>query len=270
MLNLFAATGHINYAKSARVYLQLMLELPNNNPWLYHCFQEQGFHTVRRSNRFWAGLWTDLTIEQVKMRSIKSRGLTRGRGITETVRLQWIYSMHNCAAVHDAMTSLTDIKHKTSEQHMELGTSRSNRDFADLHTIQGWLDQHEPFNLNEPRLRSLSSGLTASDGDGINCEKTEEVGAHIQKQLDNVNIVDAFIKRKEQVKSLDHLYPGIQVDKRKGHIHPNHLFYRLLAIAQRENDMAPYFGYELTAIPTSLFKDSFMRKPIKSQLAKAL
>jgi len=85
MLNLFAATGHLNYA----LYLQLMRELPTDHPWLYHCFAEQGFHTVRRSNRFWAGLWTDLIIEQVMMRSIKSRGgLTRGRGVTETVRLQ--------------------------------------------------------------------------------------------------------------------------------------------------------------------------------------
>ena len=98
MLNLFAATGHIYYAKSARLYLQLMLELPNEYPWLYQCFIDQGFHTVRRSSRYWAGLWTDLVIEQVMMRSIKSRGgLTRGRGITESVGLQWIYSMHKCA-----------------------------------------------------------------------------------------------------------------------------------------------------------------------------
>ena len=71
-------------------------------------------------------------------------------------------------------------------------------------------------------------------------------------------------------KSLDHLYPGIQVDKQKVHIHPNHLFNRLLAITQRENNMAPYFEYELTALLTSLFKENFMRKPLKSQLAKAL
>ena len=35
MINLFAATGHINYAKSARLYLQIMLELPVTHPWLY-------------------------------------------------------------------------------------------------------------------------------------------------------------------------------------------------------------------------------------------
>ena len=34
--------------------------------------------------------------------------------------------------------------------------------------------------------------------------------------------------------------------------------------------MTPYFEYELTPIPTSLFKDYAMRKTAKSQLAKVL
>ncbi|CAB4029738.1 Hypothetical predicted protein [Paramuricea clavata] len=34
--------------------------------------------------------------------------------------------------------------------------------------------------------------------------------------------------------------------------------------------MTPYFDYELTAMPTSLFKDNFMRKSVKSQLAQSL
>jgi len=34
MLNLFAATGHLNYAKCARLYVQMMTELPNSHPWL--------------------------------------------------------------------------------------------------------------------------------------------------------------------------------------------------------------------------------------------
>lgn len=124
MLNLFAATGHINYAKSSRLYLQLMRELPNDHPWLYSCFIEQGFHTVRRTDIYWTGLWTDLVIEQVMMRSIKSRvGLTRGGGVTASVRLQWICSMHKCAGIHDAMTIVTKLKHRTSEQHTELGAS---------------------------------------------------------------------------------------------------------------------------------------------------
>ena len=102
-----------------------MLELPKDYPWLHKMFINKGFHAVRRSSRYWAGLWTDLGTEQVMMRSIKSRGgLTRGRGITESVRLQWILSMHKCAGIHEAMTTMTNMKTKTSEQHVELGRSR--------------------------------------------------------------------------------------------------------------------------------------------------
>ena len=45
MLNLFAATGHINYAKNARLYLQLMLDLEKNYPWLYQ-FNEKRVHCI--------------------------------------------------------------------------------------------------------------------------------------------------------------------------------------------------------------------------------
>ena len=44
----------------------------------------------------------------------------------------------------------------------------------------------------------------------------------------------------------------------------------LKAIVQREEDMAPYFRYELTSILTSLFEDHAICKTVKSQLANAL
>ena len=91
MLNLFAATGHVNYAKSARLYLQMMSNLQHDHLWLYKQFAENGYHCVRRIESYWAGLWSDLAIEQVMMRSIKSRGgLTRGREMTESVRTLWV------------------------------------------------------------------------------------------------------------------------------------------------------------------------------------
>ena len=63
-----------------------------------------------------------------------------------------------------------------------------------------------------------------------------EVGRKIQNHLDYINVIETSIKKSEQVKSLDHLYPGIQVDKEKD---PNLLFSWLIAIVQREEDMAP-------------------------------
>ena len=100
MINLFAATGHINYAKCARLHLQNMLDLKNTHPCVYERFRGGGLHTIRRSDKYWAGIWADLTIEQVMMRAIKTNGgLTRGRGISETTRQLWLGSIHRCADI---------------------------------------------------------------------------------------------------------------------------------------------------------------------------
>ena len=92
------------------------------------------------------------------------------------------------------MTTITNSEYRTSK-HIDLGTSRSNRDFRDLSKIQEWFNHHEPFNLNECKLCSLSSGLTATDGDGINCHNAEEVGRKVQKHLDNISVLEALIKK---------------------------------------------------------------------------
>ena len=58
MLNLYVATGHFNYAKRTRLYLQIMLRLKYEFPWLHRQFKENGFHCVRRLGKYWTGLWT--------------------------------------------------------------------------------------------------------------------------------------------------------------------------------------------------------------------
>ena len=46
MLNVFATTGHVNYARCARLYLQNMNNLHNTHPQF-----SNGFHTVRRTDK---------------------------------------------------------------------------------------------------------------------------------------------------------------------------------------------------------------------------
>ena len=71
MLPFFAASGHDLYTKSAYIYLQNMEKLSISHPNVHRLFQE-GYHVVRRSDRHWAGLSTDLVIEQMLMRSLKN------------------------------------------------------------------------------------------------------------------------------------------------------------------------------------------------------
>ena len=248
-----------------------MLELETTYPWAYKNFSEHGYHTVRRSDRFWAGLWTDFVSEQVLMRGLKSRGgLTRGRSVSESVRLLWVKTMHRCASVHNATSNLTKVLHKTSEQHTELGQSRIKRDNDDMIKISNWFKSHNPFTLEDSSLRSLSTGLTASEENYINCDDADGVGRSIQETLDNVCIEDAKIHRKDQVKTLNSLRPAIAIEKKSVHIDSVILFTRLTALFQREDCIVEHFGYELTPEPTSIFKDGMMRKSNKSVLRNVI
>ena len=70
-----------------------MLELEGQHPNVHTSFK-LGKHVIRRTDRYWAGLSSDLVIEQVLMRSMRTTGgLTRGRGLTETQRLVFLQSM---------------------------------------------------------------------------------------------------------------------------------------------------------------------------------
>ena len=54
-----AASGHNHHVKSEQIHLQDMLELKETNPDVYNRFSSSLF-VIRRSDRFWAGLSSDL------------------------------------------------------------------------------------------------------------------------------------------------------------------------------------------------------------------
>ena len=96
-----------------------MVNLEHTHPWLYQRFAVEGLFVVRRSERFWAGLWPDLSVEQIIMRTLKSRGRrTRGSGFTENVRILWIFNMHATASYHNALSYLTQTQHRASDQQV--------------------------------------------------------------------------------------------------------------------------------------------------------
>ena len=168
--------------------------------------------------------------------------------MTASVRHLWIHSMHRCMAVHDAMTTLTNRRTRSSEQHVDLGASRCRRDYEDMMKIKAWLDQHEPFDENVPGLRSLSTGLTAKEGDGVNCDMAEEVGLTIHRKLDNVVFTEAKISRADHIKPLAFLFSNVKLGKKVIYIDPLTLFSRLIAMVQREDDIE-YFQYEMSTLP---------------------
>jgi len=90
------------------------MELEQLNPDMF-CQLNSDLFVIRRSDRLWAGLPSDLVIEQVLMRSLKTNGgLTRGRGMEETQCLRWLLAMSACAGVSEVMQEMTG-KHFLTE-----------------------------------------------------------------------------------------------------------------------------------------------------------
>ena len=246
-----------------------MLYLLSNYPNICKSFNENGYHTIERSKRYYPRLWSYLVIEPVMMKSIKSRGgLTGDRKMSESVRHQWVDTNHACDAIHDAMTKITNL----SEQYVATGKTRKERDYKHLLTRYEWLSPQSPFDAIDDRLRPIPFGITVPDNESlIKCDNTDRIGEAIHKGLNGISLYAEKIKSKSKVQSTDSLYNTVVIKEGKYiNLNSTALFIRLTAVACREYDMEKLFKYAMTAIPMSLFKDGIMGKLDKAALPNHL
>lgn len=200
MLPYFAASGHNLYLKSVYIYLQKMLKLETQHPEVYRHFLN-GLHVIRRSDRAWAGLSSDLVIEQCLIRSIKTTGgLTRGRGMNEQQRLIWVLSTPACAEVNSAMQEFTGVNYTTSDQHKENSPSRLSRDLKDIQMILQYLIQRNPFSP-DPSLRNISNGVTAHTN--VDAYEAKSVGQKLLKSMEGAKVSDFVFKKKNRTVTMD-------------------------------------------------------------------
>jgi hypothetical protein len=180
----------------------------------------------------------------------------------------WVNTAHHLADVNMSMSSLLKLK-SDSVEHVEVGINRSRRDSSDMTKMLDWLDKNNPFDVSLPKLRSLSTGITVNECDGINCDDADTAGVDIQMSIDNLAFTEVKFSKCNQVRTLAVLSEKNVSGKQDTPKDTNSFFHRLLILAER-SDIASYFSCELTTVPTALFKDSFMRKPKKPDLAKRL
>ena len=268
MLPYFAAAGHNLYAKSAYIYLMTMHLLPSEHPDIFAAFQG-GHHVLRRSDRYWAGLSSDLMIEQVLMRSIKtSGGMTRGRGMGENQRAQWIMSMPACADMNEAMQQLTGIGFHTTDIHKEATLSRKTRDMKDILTVLDFLKVRNPFD-EDSSLKNIHTGEIADAS--VNADDARNVGIKIIESLRDQKVVDYTFKKAHQAVTLASK-SKVKIDGEAIDVDPQLLFQRCTTAASGLfEDPSEIFKYELCSVPSSLFEsDGLPREAHKSTLAEAL
>ena len=73
-----------------------------------------------------------------------------------------------------------------------------------LNKILEYFVQNRPFDASDYRLRSISSGLVASDTDAITCDTPDEVGSRIMVSMDDYRytFTDVFLQKAVQVRTL--------------------------------------------------------------------
>lgn len=198
-LPIFAAAGHRNYLKSGYLYLQKMYSLETENHSVYQKFMN-GFHVIRRSNQYWAGLSSDLVIEQTLMRSLKSTGgLTRGSGFDEHQRTLWTMSRPVTSAYNYAMQEFSQMLYTTSEQHKEATSARMNRDKSDKEKLVEKLADFSPF-TGDATLRNIITGINANDN--VNVDDLFTVGNSTVQTMEGQSIFSYSHKRNTRVKTL--------------------------------------------------------------------
>ena len=125
MIPHFNAAGHLAYVKYSHLYLQQMSQLETKmTPSELERFTSKGNFTIRRSDKMWAGVWTDITLEQVLMPTMKTAGgLTHGWGLTDSALNRWVQDMLGRAELIHDFEKFCGTSFTTSEQLVELRNS---------------------------------------------------------------------------------------------------------------------------------------------------
>lgn len=270
MLPILHAAGRNHYAKSAHAYLQLMLELETRmTKEDYDKFVGNGYFTIRRTSKFWSGIWSDMIIEQVLMRSMKVEGgLTHGRGLTESSISRWVNTIPVTIHVISAVEKLTGISSVYSNQHVELRESRKNRDTSDSKKFLLWLKKHSPFECPSDTLISISTGIKADKT--VNCECAKVIGQASLNKFTGKTFDKAKFSRKDKVKNMATMTKTIKIGNQEVNINSNQLFHRIVCTVKTDEELKLCLKYELAPRPTSLFDTISLRKGKKSTLMDIL
>lgn len=273
MLPVFHAAGHFNYIKGAQIYLQNMKNLGTiMDPDEYLKFTDNGLFTIRKTNKPWSGVWSDMTIEQTAMRFFGTgkEGTKHGRTMTDSVVSRFILGMPYAFDILDQLEQIANCRSASSDQHVELTSTRQKKDKEDIEVFKYWLDDHGIFENQLDKLMSLSTGLVGDES--IDCHRAFEKGLESMVKMVGVDAETYKHSKLNCVKTLIATTPVMEVDNEKVPIDTTLLFQKIaVSLVDRKDLMKDAISFELSPYPMALFNDSgIMRGSNKSDLYKYL
>ena len=232
---------------------------------VYDLFNE-GLLFVRRSNKYWAAIPPDLVIEQVLMASLKNfrSGITHGRGLDETQRLNWLYSRPAFAHIKYELDKL--FNHSNSYVNKELTNNRIKADSEAILKMLEYLKMCNPFTTNSNDLVDISTGMSYPKA---NAHKALETGNKILKKMDGVAVIKYIFRKCDRIKMMGE---KVMVGDEEIVIDPQLFFQRMIILADVSDITREIlFRFELSLYPTSLFnKKNRMRATDKAKLKNHL
>ena len=123
---------------------------------------------------------------------------------------------------------------------------------------------HEPFDFEGPLLKSRFISIVALSEVSVNCNDAENVGK--KNFLNGICVEKAVIKKNIQVKILNDLFLGVNIQGKEINIDPTIFFTDLITLEESDNNTQDNFAFKFTHEPTALLKDGLLRMPLKSKL----
>lgn len=266
MIPFFHSAGHFSNAKSAHIYLQDMLNLKNvMSQQEYKKFTENDYWTVRRKNQFWAGIFSDQTIERTLMKLLSIEGGPFCRGATESVFHTWLKGTLNTKDIIECMQGYTNTFFEKSFQHKDSKDSRLKIEALAIEKLKEFLNFHNPFSTSSSGLICISTALVADEK--INCHNAFETGLKTMAQIDEENFKDLKLKRSNVVLTLNQSNKTIVIDNEVIEVSSELIFQRICAMCMSAEilpELINLFQYKLAPYPLSLFNKFGMRKNNKS------
>lgn len=259
MLPLFHSTGHYLYAQCAHIYLQDMISLEvSMTEDEYRKFTEDGYFTIRRSDKSFSGIPSDMTIEQTLNRFFGT-DLVHGRGVTESVVARYLGAMPSCFMIMEGLEEFCGITTSNSDQQVDLNNSRMKIDDKHLEKFVTWLMEHNPFTWRNS-IVSLSTGVMG--GPEVDCYKAFEKGKKAIKLMIDKRADRIRVTRSHMVKNLESSNVEMHLSVKNKDIDPTFLFKEISDCLKTDEIKREALKYELSPYPLTLFlKNGFMRQP---------
>lgn len=264
---IFHASNHFPYAKSTRRYLDTMRDLPNiMSKEQYDAYVKGGFFTIRRSHRFWSGIFSDQTIEQVLMRTLKAPGgLAHGRGVTDSTQAKFVHAIPKCIPICNALEDFCGVHSTSSDQHRDLRAATEAKDGEHCSVFYGWLSQNSPFQYKDVEgLVDVATGVIADPS--ANAHEAYSRGLAIANSLNDIAFSEVKLKHSHAVVSIKAARDRIKVRGQDVEYNFDLLFARATCVSSPQ-EMKDNLCYEFAKTAPAMFEKGLMRKNTKSVLA---